>query len=160
MNKLILLTGIFLTVLTSCEKNNDTEILHSNINIIYTDSLGNDLLGTNTKNYISESDVAVYYFINGNTEQVYNSEMAPGIIYKVDTTNNKETHFLRLMCNTHFVNNTTITYMKIKEDMDTIKCQYRIFDNGYDIEKVWYNNVEQTTKYGMPFYFDFIVITK
>ena len=160
MNKLIILTGIFLTVLTSCEKNNEKTLIAGNINIMYTDSIGQDLLDSNTTNFIRESDIDVYYLINGKSERVYNTEMALGIIYKIDTTNNKETRFLWLVCNTHFVNNTTITYIKIKEDMDTIKCQYRIFDNGYDIEKVWYNNVEQTTKYGMPFDFDFIVITK
>jgi len=159
MNKLILILCTIL-ILASCEKNNDSTILDGTINILYTDIIGNDLLDTNTQNYIHESEIDVYYLINGKTEKVYNPMAYMQEGFKIIRDNQKQFYYLMLGCNSPKENNITETYIKIGEDTDTIKCRFRIFDNGYAIDKVWYNNVEQTTKYGMDFVSDFIEITK
>ena len=105
-----------------------------NIDIIYKDKAGNDLLDSSNATHFSANDITIYNMEKGEKVKVNKPLMDhPNnhYIYKDDAT---QTNHLRVYLETEVVLvqlNATTT--------DTIKCTIKKSKGNVHIEKVWYN---------------------
>ncbi len=156
MKNIVLLLSALL-ILSACEKNESMENVQSIIYISYTNSVGDDLLDENTENYIAPTDIDIYYLKAGEKVRVYDKNMDLPENFKIyfDKACNK--YFLQIQLSAFMIDDVSETYIQINEDVDTIKCQYKVTDNGYSFQKVWYNDI---LKINSDNWTDFIEITK
>ena len=141
---------LFIVILfgLSCSKEESAENLYisTTVSIAVMDSFGNDLLNTNTANYIQSQNIKLFHKIDGEFIEYLsnNLDYAKGFrIYKpydwVDNSN-----YILCILATRPVNSSDLnpdTYIKWNEfDFDTLQCQYSTSENSVICTKVWFNN--------------------
>tara|TARA_B100000795_G_scaffold259924_1_gene235318 strand:- start:27 stop:533 length:507 start_codon:yes stop_codon:yes gene_type:complete len=147
----LLLASILIVSCSSNGNNNDNDYYNLDTDIIFTikDSNGNDLLNPNNPNaYLSET-VKIYYLKeNGETEEVYNSNLDASRNFKVITPENSgsDIYAFQLFPNTYIMENA-VTYIEWNDtETDTVKTNYRYGDNHTVCNKVWYNDTDVWTE--------------
>ncbi len=156
MKNIVLILSIFF-VLNACEKDEPMENVQNIINISYTNSIGDDLLDENTVNHIDPSNIDIYYLKEGAKIRVYDEDMDLPENFKIYFNQTYDKYFLQIQLSHFVIDNLSETYIHINEDVDTIKCEYEIIDNGYSFQKVWYNSI---LKINSDNWSEFIAITK
>lgn len=135
----------FLTFLLflSCSKDNQTDSVSTSIDIFVEDAAGNNLLNTTLSNSINFDDIKLMYLIDGNTHEVYNSNLdcPRSICYIADVGNER----VRIFPNDSEGEEYPITYIDWGNgDVDTLKCHFVRKDNGSSsivCDKVWLNDI-------------------
>lgn len=135
---LILLTAF---TLFSCNKSEETEHqynLDTGIEFSVFNSLNEDLLDPNTSGHLIESDIKLFYVINGKTKEVFN----PGLDYPRNFHIYRHINEYRvsISLNDTETSNKPITYIKWNNtDIDTIETTYIRTNNAIMKNKVWFN---------------------
>ncbi|NOQ27487.1 MAG: hypothetical protein GQ564_19160 [Bacteroidales bacterium] len=156
MKNIVLIFSIFF-ILNACEKDEPMENVQNIIHISYTNSIGDDLLDENTVNHIDPSNIDIYYLSEGAKIRVYDENMDLPESFKIYFNQTYNKYFLQIQLSHFVIDNLSETYIHINEDVDTIKCEYEIIDNGYSFQKVWYNSI---LKINSDNWIEFIEITK
>ncbi|WP_242085481.1 hypothetical protein [Aestuariivivens sediminis] len=103
------------------------------------DSEGNDLLNPENPNAFKESEIKLFYVINGNTEEVYDGNLdypRHFLIYQY-----YDQYRIRVFLNHSETENIPVTYIQWNEmDTDTIKNEMNRSDTFVKIQKVWLND--------------------
>ncbi len=144
MKKLILLS--ILVAMISCKKNNENRIFDETpFDISYFDKNGNDLLNPNNPNSYKETDINIYYLINGEKVKQYqkNLEYPKSFFISNEIRDNK--YFMRLFPNDRNLNenNRAITYINFgNNEEDKVECEFKTYKNSSSIQvvKIWYND--------------------
>lgn len=154
MKQLIILLTIFIVM--SCDKETnepDSFVLSANVDIIYLNKTGDDLLNHTTDEYFQIDSMKLFYIIEGEVIEVYDPNMASprNIMLMTETTPNRLRIFTPDNIN-EFTSEkdgikygTAITLLKLTDiDTDTIKTGWSYKEGKYFvIDKVWYNDVLQ-----------------
>jgi hypothetical protein len=156
MKNIVLILSIFF-ILNACEKDETMENKQNIIHISYTNSIGDDLLDENTVNHIDPSNIDIYYLNEGSKIRVYDENMDLPENFRIYFNQTYDKYFLQIQLSHFVIDNLSETYIHINEDVDTIKCEYEIIDNGYSFRKVWYNSI---LKINSDNWTEFIEITK
>lgn len=156
MKNIVLIFSIFF-ILNACEKDEPMENVQNIIHISYTNSSGDDLLDENTVNHIDSSNIDIYYLKEGAKIRVYDENMDLPENFNFFFNQTYDKYFLQIQLSHFVIDNLSETYIHINEDVDTIKCEYEIIDNGYSFQKVWYNSI---LKINSDNWTEFIEITK
>lgn len=142
MKKLAMIIMIFVAI--SCSENNDDnpEIATVNalgIEISITDGNGNDLLDPNNPNAFLEENIRLYYKVNGQVEEVYDSHLTHPRHFLV--FQHESEYRIRVFLNEKENATQTITYIKWNAtDTDTIKAELRRWGaSNVAVDEVWYN---------------------
>ena len=111
-----------------------------------------DLLNTDNENAYLAENIKIYYLINGEVKEIYNSNMdAPrnfAIISPEDSGENF--YFMTIGLNSSELENA-ITYIEWNDmDTDTIRANFRSGDNYTLITKAWYNEELIFDEYNIP----------
>ncbi|WP_321299679.1 hypothetical protein [Marinifilum fragile] len=130
-------------LLFACSSDDEQHVAHFGLSFDFSvlDSDGNDLLNPNNENSFKESDIKLYYLINGEKKEVYNPNMdSPRnfFIYQEGS----DAYRIRIFLNDTESEEKTITYILWNNiDSDTISAEvYR--NSKYNLtrmEKVWFN---------------------
>lgn len=109
-------------------------VKNTNIDIVYKDKNGNDMLDSNNAVHFSAKDITIYNLAKGEKVKVNKPKMDyPNnhFIYKDDSTG---TNHLRVFLE------TKETLIQLSPTVtDTIKCIIKKTKNGLQLSKVWYN---------------------
>lgn len=137
MRTIIFLTFI-LIAMNACDRDQEKLVLDAGIEISVLDGDGNDLLNPLTNNAFIESNIKIYYLVNGELEEVYypNYDNPRNFsIYERDGF-----YRMGLSPNANEKDELPVTYIKWNDnDTDTIKCSFSRTDNSVICTKVWYN---------------------
>lgn len=125
----------------SCEKKNTGDSIKANLSISYVNENGDDLLNKNTPNYIDSANIDIYYLIDGERVRFYDARMDLPESFQIYYDKNVDKYFLDLHLSYFMEDSISVTYIQNKEDIDTVKSKFRIFEGGYGYEKIWYNDV-------------------
>ncbi len=140
---ILLVISVLLLVTGGCKKNieNTGVFVDTSVNVVYKDSLGNDLLDSAMPNHYSIANMHVFYLDNGVKEEYYNgkSDAPKGLWITKDATGQYVLGFN--FCG-HAVNNTDTNFLQLSNtDMDTLVGTF-VTSNGYvGLKKAWYNGV-------------------
>jgi hypothetical protein len=131
-----------LCLLASCEKQqNSGEFISTEIDIVIENNIGQNLLLEQTPNFIDIDSIKLFYQINGDKFEVYNSNMdyPRNICYINDPG---YTERIRIFPNDVENEEFPITFINWGNgDIDTIKCHFERKNNGgyVSCDKIWFN---------------------
>lgn len=124
----------------SCSKDDhqDSFMLDADIELVVKDAEGNDLLDPETLNAFNESDIKLFYLINGNLEEVYNENMdypRNFLIFKQGGN-----YRIRIFLNDSENEYYPETHIQWNEtEIDIIKSQFIRTTNSVRKQKIWLN---------------------
>jgi len=140
---------IFVIFIISCSKQEDQKLdnigvnVDRDINISVKDSAGNDLLDPENPQAIRESEIWLYYLIDGKKEKVYIPNLDHPrnfFIFKDHRNYDSSEYIIRVFPNDEKSNSYPITYIQWNNaDTDTIKCEIERTEYEVRCTKVWYN---------------------
>ena len=119
MNKILKLILITI-VCVSCNKDNCCEYIDRSISLSFVSETGEDLLDSNSSEYINHNTLRVYYLNKEDNNRLVSSPNAITPYY-----NDPENKNCIELLTSDYVdeNNQSVTYLKFSEsDMDTILC--------------------------------------
>ena len=126
----------------SCQKEEGEVIVDTDLELMFKDAKGNDLLNANTPNAFSHDKIDLYYLINGEKERAFEGHLDHPKKFFVYQAGNQ--HIMRLFPSLHEKDTQTQTFIKLNEtDTDTITCTIRKWgknNQSVAVTKVWYNN--------------------
>jgi len=138
-----LLIYALILVLFSCSKKENSSEEQYNFDVNMEFSLVNlqneDLLDSSTENHYNESDIKLYYLINGEVEEVFNEQYHNPrnfMIYK-----HENEYRIRVTLNNSETSQKPLTYIQWREnELDTIEVEYLRTSKAVIKEKIWLNN--------------------
>ncbi len=137
---LFILTG-FGFILTACsgdEKPTNSTIISKSVEISIRDMNGNDLLDPQNPNAYIEDEIKVFYLVNGVPEEVLWANMDHSRGFNISNRANE--YRIAVFLNDN--ENQPITYIQWNgTDADTLRAEFRRWDNGIEVRKVWFNDV-------------------
>ena len=140
--KKTILTLTIMTLLLGCSKNSDDEnqfSLGAVIELGIRNSAGVDLLNPNNQESFNESDIKLFYLINGNVEEVNNPTADLPRNFQIFEQNGS--YRIGISLNYSESEELPITYVQWNEtDTDTLKCKIRRTSSLVTAEKVWLND--------------------
>ena len=113
-------------------------VFDASYDFIVRDNDGNDLLNPENPNAYKESDIKLFYKINGNVEEVFEGNLDNPRHFEIFKHKNE----YRITVGVNHAKNEDlpITYIQWNEaDTDTIKAKFRRTDNLTIIKKLWLN---------------------
>lgn len=139
MKKLI----IIITAFTFFGCNKSTEMLEqynydTGMEFSIYNSSNEDLLDTTTANHYIESEIKLFYVVDGKTEEVYDTNMDNPRNFSIYKHENE--YRIGISFNYTETSEKPITYIKWNDaDTDTIETTYIRTDNAVIKNKVWFN---------------------
>ena len=135
---------IFIVLLTSCfsacEKPK-TEI-DIGVQISYVDKNGNDLLDPANSNGYKESNIDLYYMLNGVKTRVYDGLMDLPEGFKIEYSETFHIYSLSISPNDKYdANKMSETLIDFGDRVDTLTVSYVVSTNSLIVHSVWYNHV-------------------
>ena len=135
---IILLTGF---TLFSCNKSEETEHqynLDTGLEFSVFNSLNEDLLDPDTSGHLVESDIKLFYVINGKTKEVFNPRLDSPRNFHIYRHINE--YRIGISLNDTETSIKPVTYIKWNStDIDTIEVTYIRTYNAIMKNKVWFN---------------------
>ncbi len=135
MKNIIVLCLIAIAILlTSCVKDNSGTVVEENLDITFTDNLGDDLLDPSNKNGFSSNDIRLFTLANNVKKEVYYANWNYShafMLYRNDSLNR---YFLRVF----LLQEKTLLQLSPTET-DTITCTIDNSNGNSLIRKAWYN---------------------
>lgn len=138
---ILLVISVLVLITGGCKKKieNTGVFVDTRVNVVYKDSLGNNLLDSATPNHYSIANMHVFYLENGVKEEYYNgkSDAPKGLWITKDATGQYVLGFN--FCG-HAVNNTDTNFLQLSTtDIDTLVGTFDTYSNGVVLKKAWYN---------------------
>ena len=158
MKKLIVLLTVLITMSCTEETNEpDSFVLSANVEIIFLNKAGDDLLNPLTNGHLAMDEMQLYYLINDERieAQFYDPQIGgddnKGMMLITETTPYRLRIFTpenidEFTSETDGIKyGTAVTYLELTEnDTDTIKTEWSYKEaKAFTIYKVWYNDVLQ-----------------
>ncbi len=141
MKQIIIL--VVIVSLFSCEKNkvDITDVC----DISYFDKNGKDLLDPNNPESFKETDIDIYYLIDGIKVKQYQENLEYPESFSISDEIRENKHYMRLFLNHQKLdaNNRAITYIKFGNSIeDKIEGEFKTYKNSSSIQvvKIWYND--------------------
>jgi hypothetical protein len=140
------LTILLLMVsLYSCKKNNVAVFASTAFDISYFDQNGNDLLDPNNPKSYKESDIDIYYLLDGIKVKQYQGNLDFPEFFWIPNEIRENKHYMRLYPNRKSLdeNNRAITYINFGSNKeDKVECEFQTYENSSSIQvvKIWYND--------------------
>jgi len=144
MKNLILIIPIILFGF-SCNPTNirDGEALEHDLEFIYVDSAGNDLLYSSNEFHYNKQEIKLYYQNGDQLEEPYYKDASAPKGFLINCSDSLHKCSLDLDASLYLDSeNASITYLKLSDtDTDTIKCKYKGgLDYSYQyLIAAWYN---------------------
>lgn len=134
-----LVFAILLFVMSSCNKDKEGKFnLDAGIEIYVQDKSGNDLLNPSIQNAYKESEIKIYYLIDGVKKEVYYPNYDYPRNFRIIEAGSK--YYMMLSPNGNDSEEYPTTYIQWNEsDTDTIKCEFSRTSNSIICTKIWYN---------------------
>jgi hypothetical protein len=136
--KTIIIIFIAVLFMISCKKEKVSLNLDGGIEISVMDNSGNDLLNPATPNAFVDSEIKIYYLIDGIKKEIYNANYDHPrnfILFEKDGE-----YRMGLSPNADEKEELPITYIQWKEiDTDTIQCHFSRTSNSVVCDKIWRN---------------------
>ena len=141
-----LLLGILLLGIISCERKSDCcDIIDTNINILYKNGLGENLINSNSD--FSESNIKVYYKNGNEFEYAYNGNLDSPNMYRLYEDEN-ENLILTIYPSTYYDGNQSTTLVALNENVvDTLVGEFEIDSNREICKRAWLNGVEMIGRF-------------
>jgi hypothetical protein len=141
MKTKLLLFIVFLTsCFSACEK--PKTMIDTDIQICYVDKNGNDLLDPANPNGYKESDIDLYYMIDGVKTRVFDGMMDLPENFKFYYSEVFHIYSLSIFPNDRYdANKMSETLIDFGDRVDTLKVSYHVGDNSLIIHSAWYNNI-------------------
>ena len=140
-----LLMILVVTALFACNKSNDVEILsayyiNTSVEFSIINSQNEDLLDSNNPNHINEENIKLFYVIDGENQEVYDSNMdypRNFLIYK-----HENEYRIRVFLNNSETSEKPITYIQWNEsDIDTIEVTIKRTQISELKDEIWLNGI-------------------
>lgn len=139
------LTLVILAIsFAACSKNNDI-VEQDSLDIIFELSVYNsqneDLLNISTPNHLNESEIKLFYEVNGEINEVHNSNLYNPKNFKIYKHENE--YRIKIYLNYTKTSDRPITYIQWNiNDTDTIKTVFDRPGNSVLKRRVWLNEIE------------------
>lgn len=136
---------VLMISLYSCKKNNDAVFDETGFDITYFDQNGNDLLDPNNPKSYKESNIDIYYLLDGIKVKQYQENLQSPEFFFISNEIRENKHFMVLHPNRKSLdeNNRAITYINFgNNEEDKVECEFQTYENSSNIQvvKIWYNN--------------------
>ncbi|MDD3721743.1 MAG: hypothetical protein PHW92_04535 [Lutibacter sp.] len=143
MRTLILL--LIIISFSSCEKDNEPVFVSTAFDISYFDQNENDLLNPNIAESYKESDINIYYLLDGIKVKQYQENLKYPEFFFISDEIRDNKYFMRLFPNRKNLdeNNRAITYINFGNNVeDKVECEFQTYENSSNIQvvKIWYND--------------------
>lgn len=150
---------IVFLMMQSCSKKdkiNDDKVeaalFQSSVMLNILDNEGLDLLNSKTTNYYSFDNMKLYYLVDGEKKEVYDSNM--DLPRNIALLTDVKPYALGMALSYHvdsiigekdgFEVGRSITYLELnKGDIDTIVSEWKRKPGYFVVDKIWYNNAEE-----------------
>ncbi len=138
--KSIILTLLIMASILGCNSDDEQQFnLDVGIEFSIKNSEGIDLLNPNNSESLNESEIKLFYLINGNVEEVFDPNMdSPRnfLIYKHESE-----YRIGISQNYSETEEFPITYIQWNnQDTDTLKCEYARTNRSIRQQKIWLND--------------------
>lgn len=146
-----------MSLLTSCNTdNNEQAIVDTSIDISIKNIDDIDLLNPINENSFNESEIKIFYLINGETIEYYEPELDSPKGFRI--YQHQSEYRISIYPNQVISEVFPITYVKWNESTtDTIKCEYDRKNNYIICNKVWFNDeLKYSLSSGSERYFEII----
>lgn len=124
--------------------NNEGVYINTTAYISLKDTLGRDLFDPGNPNFYNYSDIAVFYLINGKTQEIYDpNQTAPRNFLMESTKGADSLYTMHLFLNDKEKSAYTTTYLQLSQtDTDTIVAHVVRKGNTYiSVDSAWYNGI-------------------
>jgi len=143
---------VIMISLFSCKKDNEAVFDETAFDISYFDNNGNDLLDPNNPVSFKESDIDIYYLLDGLKLKQYQANLEYPEFFFISDEIRENKYFMRLFPNRKNLdeNNRAITYINFGNNVeDKVECEFQTYENSSNIRvvKIWYND-ELKYQYG------------
>lgn len=135
--------GIFLVSCSNgtdcCANPDNSTIVGIGMEMSVRDENGTDLLDPQNPNAYMEEDIKLFYLIDGEVGEVFYGNLDHPRMIKIFQHENE--YRIGIALNHNENENPPITYIQWSEtDTDTLKAEFRRWDNGIEVRKLWFNN--------------------
>lgn len=145
MRNLIFLL-LMITLLVSCNSNDANNgknfyALETGLDFRVVSPEGIDLLNPNNENSFLTETIKIYYLIDGDVQEIYNSNLSLPRNFKIVSPEDSgiEEYYMSIFLN-NSVPEDAITYVEWNEtDTDTIRANFNNGNNHSILTKAWYN---------------------
>lgn len=158
MRTLILILALFAFIGCDTDEGEEQVDIAVAINFSIRDSEGNDLLNPNNPNSFDESEVKLFYLIDGNLTEVYDGNKHSPRNFTMNEYPPASEYRMTIFVNHSKTEEYPITYIKWNEtDTDTIKTEIYRTGSLTEIRKAWFNGeLVWESSYNSEPYFELI----
>jgi hypothetical protein len=137
---------VIMVIFFSCKKDKKDISVSTAIDISYFDQNGNDLLDPNNPLSFKESDIDVFYLLDGVKVKQYQGNLEFPEFFFISDEIRENKHFMRLFpnCENLDENNRAVTYINFSNNLeDKVEGEFQTYAHSSSIRiiKVWYNDV-------------------
>src|SRR5690606_6285794 len=138
-----LIAFLSIALLCSCNSDDSTEQFVYDVTAEFSlkDDKGNDLLNPDNANAIDESEIKIFYELNGETKEVFDGNMDYPRNFFISSYSPESEYRISVFLNHSETEELPTTYIKWSEtDTDTIKCEIHRTNSLTKITKLWLND--------------------
>ena len=146
LRNLTLILGILLLGIISCEKKtNCCTIIDTNVQILYKNELGENLINSNSD--FEESNIKVYYKNGNEFEYIYRGNLDSPNMYRIDEDENGNS-ILTIYPSNYYEGNQSTTLVELNQNVvDTLVCEFELDDNREICKGAWLNGIEMNNRF-------------
>ncbi|WP_086478479.1 MULTISPECIES: hypothetical protein [Arenibacter] len=155
-----LISFLIIPLLYSCSSDDGKEQFVYDVSVEFSvkDSEGNDLLNPENSNSFDESEIKLFYLINGEVNEVYDGNMDHPRNFVINEYPPASEYRIGVFLNYSETEEQPTTYIKWNEtDTDTLKCEVYRTNSLTKITKLWLNDEQiWTSSDGTVPYFEIL----
>lgn len=138
--------GILLFGITSCnDTTNCCAIIDTNIQILYKNQLGENLI--NSHSDFEESNIKVYYKNGNEFQYMYNGNLDSPKMYRIHEDENSNS-ILTIYPSNFYDGIVSTTLIELNQNVvDTLVCEFELDSNREICTKAWLNGVEMDNRF-------------
>lgn len=138
---LILITGILILGMTSCDKKPDCcTIIDVDVQILYKNQSGENLINSHPD--FEETNIKIYYKDGNDYKYAYNGNLDAPNMYRMDENTDGDL-LLTIYPSYHYVDNQSTTLIELNPTVvDTLICEFELDSNREVLKKAWLNGME------------------
>ena len=146
LRNLTLILGILLLGIISCEKKtNCCTIIDTNVQILYKNELGENLINSNSD--FEESNIKVYNKNGNEFEYIFRGNLDSPNMYRIDEDENGNS-VLTIYPSNYYEGNLSTTLVELNQNIvDTLICEFELDSNSEICKRAWLNGVEMNNRF-------------